>query len=471
MFLETFEINVNKIKEKLGSKRLHVISFCIFGITMLFALQMVNVYGRSKQSNSDVNNRTLYNMIGNVKNAEVFIEKVRVTTTKPQQISSFVEILSQTNLAKEALANLPVNQNSMNNVSKFFTQVADFSKYAIKKLATEELDNKDYEILKKINEGMIAVTDTLDSIYNEMSKGSIRWDEVSKVADDKLENNKDILVQGVEDIKNNFVEYEGLIYDGAYSSHLESATPKLIQSLKEVTITEAKDKAILCVKSKFLSNNLKEPKIYDVQYIGQTSGKIDLYTFKVILEKNSNEITVQITKSGGLLYLMVQDRAVKEKNISDDEAKKIGEKYLSDIGIMNMSATYLIEQENMVTINYASNMNGVIIYTDLVKVKIAQDTGEVCSVECGGYIFNHHERENLTPVTTKERAMAVLNEEIDVQSTGLAIIPNDINEEVLTYEFKGKVEEREYIIYINATTLEEEQVLIILNTPGGKLTM
>ena len=67
--------------------------------------------------------------------------------------------------------------------------------------------------------------------------------------------------------------------------------------------------------------------------------------------------------------------------------------------------------------------------------------------------------------------MAVLNEEIDVQSTGLAIIPNDINEEVLTYEFKGKVEEREYIIYINATTLEEEQVLIILNTPGGKLTM
>ncbi len=471
MFLEKFEINVNKIKEKLGSKRLHVISFCIFGITMLFALQMANVYGRSKQSNSDVNNRTLYNMIGNVKNAEVFIEKVRVTTTKPQQISSFVEILSQTNLAKEALANLPVNQNSMNNVSKFFTQVADFSKYAIKKLATEELDDKDYEILKKINEGMIAVTDTLDSIYNEMSKGSIRWDEVSKVADDKLENNKNILVQGVEDIKNNFVEYEGLIYDGAYSSHLESTTPKLIQGLKEVTITEAKDKAISCVKSKFLSNNLKEPKIYDVQYIGQTSGKIDLYTFKVILEKNSNEITVQITKFGGLLYLMVQDRAVKEKNISDDEAKKIGEKYLSDIGIMNMSATYLIEQENMVTINYASNMNGVIIYTDLVKVKIAQDTGEVCSVECGGYIFNHHERENLTPVTTKERAMAVLNEEIDVQSTGLAIIPNDINEEVLTYEFKGKVEEREYIIYINATTLEEEQVLIILNTPGGKLTM
>ena len=173
MFLEKFEINVNKIKEKLGSKRLHVISFCIFGITMLFALQMVNVYGRSKQSNSDVNNRTLYNMIGNVKNAEVFIEKVRVTTTKPQQISSFVEILSQTNLAKEALANLPVNQNSMNNVSKFFTQVADFSKYAIKKLATEELDNKDYEILNGIFNTKEAINSTCGydkcKIFNPLS--------------------------------------------------------------------------------------------------------------------------------------------------------------------------------------------------------------------------------------------------------------------------------------------------------------
>lgn len=471
MFLEKFEINVNKIKEKLGSKRLHVISFCIFGATMLFALQMANVYGRSKQSGSDVNNRTLYNMIGNVKNAEVFVEKARVTTTKSQQISSFVEILSQTNLAKEALSNLPVNQNSMNNVSKFFTQVSDFSKYAIKKLSTGELDDKDYEILAKVNESMVTVTDTLDSIYNEMTKGSIRWDEVAKVADGKLENSQNILVQGVQDIKNNFVEYEGLIYDGAYSSHLESTTPKLVQGLKDVTITEAKNKAISCVKNKFKSNNLDEPKIYDVQYVGQTSGKLDLYTFKILLEKNNNEITVQITKKGGLLYLMVQDREVKTKNISDEEAKKIGEKYLNNIGISNVEATYLIEQENMVTINYASNVDGVIVYTDLIKVKIAEDKGEVCSVECAGYIFNHHERQNLTPSITKESAMAILNKEIEVQSSGLAIIPNDINEEVLTYEFKGKVKEREYIIYVNSTTAEEEQVLIILNTPGGKLTM
>lgn len=60
---------------------------------------------------------------------------------------------------------------------------------------------------------------------------------------------------------------------------------------------------------------------------------------------------------------------------------------------------------------------------------------------------------------------------LQLKVAGLAIIPNEINEEVLTYEFKGVVEEREYLIYINALTGAEEQVLIILNTPGGKLTM
>lgn len=469
--LEKFEIKVKGLKERLGEKRIAVIFFCIFGITMLFGLQMANVYGRSRQTNADTNNRTLYNMIGNVKNAEVYIEKLRVTTTKTQQIASFVEILNEVSLAKEALGTLPVNQDSMNNVSKFLTQVIDFSKYGIKKLTQVELEDSDYEILKSINESMIILTDTLDSIYDEIAKGSIEWDEVAKVTENELENNSNILVSGVESIKNNFTEYEGLIYDGAYSSHLESTVPKLIQNMSEVSITEAKEKVESIVKTKYTANNLDIVGIYSLQYVGEVNGKIGLYEFKVILEKNNNEITVQITKNGGLLYLMVQDRSVKEKNISDEDAKEIGKNYLKQIGVENMEATYTIEEQNMITINYAPKINDTVIYTDLIKVKIAEDTGEVCSVECAGYIFNHHERENFSPSISESEARSVLNDFIQVKSSGLAIIPNEINEEVLTYEFKGIVEEREYLIYINALTGAEEQVLIILNTPGGKLTM
>ena len=77
-------------------------------------------------------------------------------------------------MAKEGLGSLPINQDSMNNVSKFLTQTADFSEYAIKKLAERKLDDKDYEILKDINTNVITLTDTLDNIYREIEKGRCR---------------------------------------------------------------------------------------------------------------------------------------------------------------------------------------------------------------------------------------------------------------------------------------------------------
>ena len=42
--------------------------------------------------------------------------------------------------------------------------------------------------------------------------------------------------------------------------------------------------------------------------------------------------------------------------------------------------------------------------------------------------------------------------------------------EILCYEFKGKVDEREFLVYINAENGKEEDVLVITNTPNGTLT-
>ena len=36
--------------------------------------------------------------------------------------------------------------------------------------------------------------------------------------------------------------------------------------------------------------------------------------------------------------------------------------------------------------------------------------------------------------------------------------------------FKGKVEDNEFLVYINAQTGKEEDILLIVNTPDGTLT-
>ena len=41
----------------------------------------------------------------------------------------------------------------------------------------------------------------------------------------------------------------------------------------------------------------------------------------------------------------------------------------------------------------------------------------------------------------------------------------------MCWEFKGRVDDREFLIYINVETGKEEDILVILNSDEGTLTM
>ena len=104
------------------------------------------------------------------------------------------------------------------------------------------------------------------------------------------------------------------------------------------------------------------------------------------------------------------------------------------------------------------------MYPDLVKVKVALDDGEICGVEAGGYLFNHTTRDNITPSISESVAKKTINYKIDIISSDIAVIPTEYNSEILTYEFKGKIDDREFLIYINANTGVEEKVLLIIDS-------
>ena len=472
----SIEKSIINFKEKCPRKVLGIIYFCIFGAVVLFAMVLLNKFKIQKQATEDNNNRDLYELVGYAKNIEVYIEKARVVTTPKATISTFCNIVKQASLAKETLSSLPIDQNNMNQISKYFTQVIDYSTVVIEKVSTNnKLADEDYSNLDKINEYALHVSNVFTDIYAELNAGNINWNELSKIANEKLEiDQTSSTLKGFTDLKNTFTEYEGLIYDGAYSNHLETSSPKLIQSLPECTVEEAKTKVKECILNKYTSKEkADEDIIQNIQFVEETNGKLPLYTFNVIVKKENMQDTVyvQITKKGCLMYLMLSDKTVSEAKIDIEEAKVLGREYLNKIGISNMKATYYINTDNMLTINYAYVQDDIVVYTDLIKVKIALDTGEIYSAECAGYIFNHTTRENISPVISEAKAQEVLNSKIEVKATNLAIIPNELNEEILTYEFKGVVEEREYLAYINAKTGEEENILIILETEGGILTM
>lgn len=135
-----------------------------------------------------------------------------------------------------------------------------------------------------------------------------------------------------------------------------------------------------------------------------------------------------------------------------------------------MKPTYYLKQGGAVTINYAYEQENVTIYPDLIKVKIALDNGEILGMETSGYLNNHTERTIEEPTISMDEAKSKLNKNLEITSEGLAIIPTEWRTEIFCYEFKGKVDNTDFLVYINAKTGKEENILVIIDTPDGILT-
>lgn len=168
---------------------------------------------------------------------------------------------------------------------------------------------------------------------------------------------------------------------------------------------------------------------------------------------------------------MNYNRDISTQVISDEDANKIGLEFLESKGYHNMKETYFLKQDGVITINYAYSQNDTIVYTDLIKLKVALDDGEILGIETTGYLNSHTERQIPEPSISLEEAKSKLNSRLEISSEGFAIIPTEWKTEIFCYEFKGKVDDTDFLVYINAENGKEENILVIINTPNGTLTM
>lgn len=458
--IEKIEIKLNKLKKKVNKKVLNVAIFMTFGALIIFSLEMTNNFKRQKNLVQDEYNKSMYLAVSYINNVEVDLAKLLVTSTPKMSAVTLADIWKQANLAKECLEQIPVGQNSMANASKYLTQVSDFSYTLMKQNISDiKLTEEEYEKLKHIYEDSSKLSSNMSDIYDDLNAGRIKWDELEKIGNEKLPDND--ISNSISEVGKTFQNYEGLIYDGAFSDHLLSSEPKFL-SQKEISEDDAK---------KYIEEViLNDEKIEKIEFKGESNGKIGLYNFDVTLDSKQKR-TISITKNDCKLYLMIGDKKVKEQNISVDEAKKRGMEFLNKLGIDNMIETYYQKTENMIVINYAATQDGVILYPDLIKVKISLDDGKVYGVEAAGYIFNHTTRNNLRPSISQEKAKSILNSSLEIISSDMALIPTESNSEILTYEFKGKIDNREFLIYINADNAREEKVLLVIDNKNGVLTM
>ena len=230
----------------------------------------------------------------------------------------------------------------------------------------------------------------------------------------------------------------------------------------EISEEQAKQKAIDVIGD----SNVSE--INSLGYLQNVA--IPVYNFE-IKNINSEKINISISKKGGYIVNMNLNREIEMEVISQNDAKQKGKEFLDRNGFENMQATYYLNQSGILTINYASVQDNVVLYPDLIKVKIALDNGEVLGMEATGYLNNHTKRDFSVIEISKEEAKKFINENLEITDEGLALIPTEFKTEILCYEFKGIVDDRKFLVYINVENGREEDILIITDTENGVFAM
>ncbi len=454
------------LKRRNGLVTVIVILTILTIFTGYYAFKLKEQYMTSMMNNY---NEAFSNLVNYMNNVENYLAKSMITKSSTHAAETLTEIWRDSNLALVYLSRIPLEDEGTSQTAKFLNQVSDYS-YSLsrKNIDGEELSDEDFENLRKLHSYSVELKDTLNQLSEELYNGEISWDSLEQDASIEFAQNVDN-VNVFSNIDDNLNQYEGLIYDGAYSDHVNKAA-KVGLVGNDISEEEAKEK----VREFFGENDIEN--IENNGFI--ENADIPCYDFSVKLKDKEEKISISISQKGGHVIQTETNREVKEEKLSQEEANQIGKEYLESKGFKDMKETYFMKLGNIVTVNYAYedkavelNQSGVIVYPDLIKVKIALDNGEVLGIETTGYLNSHTDRDYHKINITIDEAKENLNEDIEIKSEKLAIIPTEWKTEILCYEFKGIVEEKEFLIYINVENGKEEDVLVILDTPGGTLTM
>ncbi len=461
---------MGKIKNKVydWKDRLRDRKMLTLVISMMIIIITLGIYAYKKERSyrqlaENGYNNAFYQLIEYVNNTEKLLAKATISYSPEHGAETLTSIWRESTLAQSYLARLPIKTEQLENTQKFLNQVGDYcyatSKKAIAgtKLTQEELDS-----ITTLHKYSVDLENTLNQLETDLYSGNIKWGELEKKGSGAISQEGDNLSQSsFSNIEEDLHQYTGLIYDGAYSEHLTNS------DRIGLTGDDKTEEECMEIAKKFIG----EDKISEITSNGESdNANIKCYSFNAKIDEN-NKCWITVSKKGGHVVSMDCNREVTQENIKLEEAVQIGKEFLENREYKNMKETYYMNQNNVLTVNYAYMQEDVIMYPDLIKVKIALDNGEVLGIESTGYLNSHKDiRELKDKKISKEEAVKLINPKLEIKYTGLAIIPTQWKSEIECWEIKGRAEDNDFIVYINVETGKEEDILMIIDTPNGTLT-
>lgn len=378
------------------------------------------------------------------------LRKLLVTGSAQQEQILLSEISRQAQGAQDNLAQLPLGEGAVSATIKFVNQAGDFATSLAGRLAGGgAISDADYENISTLSETAGELSVGLGELLSRYESGE------DVFAGDYTETGEEDLYP----LTNPATSYPTLLYDGPFSDAAGQTEYRALEGLEAVDQAGAE---------RALRAFLGAEAVTELGFENESSIPVDCYEFFVTA--NGYSLSAGVTKAGGQILYILPNEDVTDVTLTDEQAVAAARAFLTARGYGDMQESYFSRYDGILTVNFAAMQDGVVLYPDLVKVQVSLRDGAIIGLEAGGYLRNHVQREFTLPALSEEDALSRLGGRLTAQTARLCVIPENA-EEYLCYEITASDASGEYLVYIDAQTGAEREILQIISDENGALVM
>ena len=441
----------------------------IGALTLAFVISLgwgVSEYRQAEKyrlADENNNRRALTDFASHLDQLETDLAKGDVASNPAQKILYLSQVSSKSDSALKDFAQIPAEQAGLSYVGQFLTQSGDFAKTLAQRIAgggtmtTEEektlrdmherlmpVNQKVQDLITRIDTENLVWTDPAPSIKQRLGFGT----QVAEASADGSETLSKSVRSGLDQLDASLQKLPPFSYTGEYATRVVEKPLGLPAG--EVT----RDQALAKVRD-FLSKIGYANTTPELD--GETQGELGGYKWKI------NEAYMEVSRQGGVITLFRDQRSIEPRTISIEEAAKKANAALQSLG-WQLVITSSEDFGSYVQFDAVVEENGVRIYPDKVRLMIALDNGKLVGLDTVPYYAFHHSR-TFPKKLTMDQVLRKLRPNFQVVESRLAVIVKSGNQEIYCYEFRGRYQGEEYLLYLNAATGVEENIRRIIKTP------
>lgn len=360
----------------------------------------------------------------------------------------FVDIWRLTSQALTNVGQLPLTLLPFNKTEEFLSNIGDFTyRTAIRNLDDDPLTDDEIDTLEQLYSQATDIKDELRQVQHSTLENNLRWMDVELALATEEEQVDNTIIDGFKTVEKKTGEFA----EGSEGSALIQ-TAGNDHEFKHIQGEWKSEEEI----EKFSRDlfNLNDDIDLNITKSGEGA---DVATYTVSYKDGKN-VYMDITQKGGHPIQILVDRPMNEKKLSLNDGLMEAEKYLKEFDYQDMVAFQSQQFENTGVFSFIYTQDDVRIYPDSMVLKVALDNGDIMGFNVNNYLMNHRKRSLPDPEITFEEARDFVNGNVQIQEEYIALIENDLGEEVLTYEFLGTLQDETYRIFINAENGAEEKV-------------